>query len=511
VSSEKEAAKAAAIMAFKAVKEDSSVANKVALQNAEAAYYLSISDLIEDAPADEKEFQNYILGKLKLSVINLDDQIAAGLAAAAAAAPANAAAPAAAPAANAAAPAANAPAPANAAAPANANAAANAAANVGNDNLRGRSASNANSVNPGINLGNGDASNTRERAASSLTVGENFGNGEAEVVENYEAVVPEGASPEAASPEAAYPEAALAPEAAPEAALAPEAAPEAALAPEAAPEAALAPEAAYPEAALAPAASPQGAPEASPQGAPEASPQGAPEASPIPGGDTPTPLDERSQQNLVDYRAMTETIKAKRQSASVIRPPPGPPPYPPRGVLPKTAVPAVAEEPPLNPKIKKIQTIFNENNEISKRLLQGFTPSGNDNEKIEQYNQEFKRLFENQMIPLRKIKSAALDDLNAITDGAINSIDQLKKIYRDAIFLKDVLEVNDKNIPGSDNRKLDRILSYIQLKNTSFNPQKGGRSVTPIGKRLDISLKKSKKSKSKKSKKSTPKTRKSKA
>ena len=80
-----EAAKAAAIEAFKAVKADPSDANKAALQNAEAAYYVAISDLVEDAPEDEKEFQRYILGKLKLSAIDVTGQVAAGVAAAAAA------------------------------------------------------------------------------------------------------------------------------------------------------------------------------------------------------------------------------------------------------------------------------------------------------------------------------------------------------------------------------------------------------------------------------------------
>jgi hypothetical protein len=86
-----EAAKAIAIDAFDKFKQNNSEENKLALQSAEGNYYITISDLLEDAPENEKEFQHYILGKLKLSTIEVDTQVAAGSAASAASASASAA------------------------------------------------------------------------------------------------------------------------------------------------------------------------------------------------------------------------------------------------------------------------------------------------------------------------------------------------------------------------------------------------------------------------------------
>jgi hypothetical protein len=206
--------------------------------------------------------------------------------------------------------------------------------------------------------------------------------------------------------------------------------------------------------------------------------------------------------------------------AAAPAPPAGPPPNPPRGVLPPplpgkplgppsaTAAPPppVAAEPPLPPAAKEI---FEKNPESIKRL------KIEEYDTIEKYNEGFIRLFIEQMNFLKDIKGAS-----SVTK---DNIDQVSNTLKDAIFLKKVLEVNKKKLPEIEgirniNSKLERIETFIKAQNPAFTLQSGGakakakaksRAVTPIGKRLDISLKKRSKT-SKKSKSKKNKTRKSK-
>ena len=114
-----------------------------------------------------------------------------------------------------------------------------------------------------------------------------------------------------------------------------------------------------------------------------------------------------------------------------------------------------------------------------------------------------------------------LKDIKGASSVTKDNIDQVSNTLKDAIFLKKVLEVNKKKLPEIEgirniNSKLERIETFIQAQNPAFTLQSGGakakaksRAVTPIGKRLDISLKKRSKT-SKKSKSKKNKTRKSK-
>ena len=172
---------------------------------------------------------------------------------------------------------------------------------------------------------------------------------------------------------------------------------------------------------------------------------------------------------------------------------------------PDAAEPPLPPLPPLPPAAKEI---FDKNPQSIRRLkIEQY-------DTIEKYNERFIELFIEQMNFLKDIKGAG----NVTKDN----IDQVSNALKDAIFLKKVLEEgNGKELPKIDgiskiNSKLERIETFIKAQNPAFTLQSGGakakaksRAVTPIGKRLDISLKKRSKT-SKKSKSKKNKTRKSK-
>ena len=226
---------------------------------------------------------------------------------------------------------------------------------------------------------------------------------------------------------------------------------------------------------------------------------------------------EQAKKAALKIGAIDPGPPAGRPRASRHAPPPPPLPLPVARGLPllpphergSAAVPPpLAAQPPLPPLPPAAKEIFDKNPQSIKRLkIEQY-------DTIEKYNERFIELFIEQMNFLKDIKGAA-----SVTK---DNIDQVSNTLKDAIFLKKVLEEgNGKELPKIDgiskiNSKLERIETFIKAQNPAFTLQSGGakakaksRAVTPIGKRLDISLKKRSKT-SKKSKSKKNKTRKSK-